>query len=153
MRFYELEALCQTGHYNYVLKEIKDYWGGMLRQGATTFWEKYNPTDQGVEHYAMYGRPYGKSLCHSWGASPIYLLGKYFLGVSPAINGYQTYTVRPVLAGLKWMKGDIPTPFGKIHVEMDTHHVSVYSDGGTGTLYVGDLVVEIPPKKTITLEL
>ena len=153
MRFYELEALCQTGHYNYVLKEIKDYWGGMLRQGATTFWEKYNPSDQGAEHYAMYGRPYGKSLCHSWGASPIYLLGKYFLGVSPAINGYQTYTVRPRLAGLKWMKGDVPTPFGKIHVEMDTHHVSVYSDGGTGTLYVGDLVVEIPPKKTITLEL
>jgi hypothetical protein len=60
---------------NYVLKEMKDYWGGMLKLGATSFWEEYNPQKKGAEHYAMYGREFGKSLCHAWGASPIYLLG------------------------------------------------------------------------------
>lgn len=30
MRFYELEALCALGEQTYVLKEMKDYWGGML---------------------------------------------------------------------------------------------------------------------------
>ena len=25
----------------------------------------------------------GKSLCHAWGASPIYLLGKYYLVIRP----------------------------------------------------------------------
>lgn len=29
----------------------------------------------------MYGRPYEKSLCHAWSASPIYLLGAYRLRV------------------------------------------------------------------------
>ena len=43
MRFYELEALCALGEQELVMQEIKDYWGGMLREGATSFWEKYNP--------------------------------------------------------------------------------------------------------------
>lgn len=41
MRFYELEALCAMGEQTYVLKEMKDYWGGMLNLGATSFfWER-----------------------------------------------------------------------------------------------------------------
>ena len=136
MRFYELEALCQMGHHADVLREIKAYWGGMLREGATTFWEKYNPEEKGADHLAMYGRPYGKSLCHSWGASPVYLLGKYFLGVRPTKPGYEEYEVEPLLGGMEWMEGDVPTPFGKIHVEVRGKDVSVTSDGGQGTLIV-----------------
>ena len=113
MRFYELEALCAMGEQNYVLKEMKDYWGGMLKFGATSFWEEYNPTKKGAEHYAMYGRDFGKSLCHAWGASPIYLLGKYYLGVKPTSPGYATYMVEPNLGGLQWMQGKVPTPSGK----------------------------------------
>lgn len=41
----------------------------------------------------MYGRKFGKSLCHAWGASPIYLLGKYYLGIKPTSAGYATYLV------------------------------------------------------------
>ena len=85
MRFYELAALCQLGLHDDVLTEIKAYWGGMLREGATTFWEKYNPEMKGDEHLTMYGRPYGKSLCHAWGASPVYLLGRYL--IYPASTG------------------------------------------------------------------
>ena len=81
MRFYELEALCALGEQETVMQEMKAYWGGMLKEGATSFWEKYNPEESGTQHLSMYGRPYGKSLCHAWGASPIYLLGKYYLGV------------------------------------------------------------------------
>ena len=136
MRFYELEALCQMGLQDRVLTEMKAYWGGMLREGATTFWEKYNPEEQGTQHLAMYGRPYGKSLCHAWGASPIYLIGRYFLGVRPVKPGYEEYEVEPVLGGLEWMEGDVPTPFGKIHVEVRGKEVKVTSDGGHGTLIV-----------------
>ena len=151
MRFYELEALCQMGMYDHVLCEMKAYWGGMLRLGATTFWEKYNPEEQGTEHLAMYGRPYGKSLCHAWGASPIYIIGKYFLGVRPVKPGYEEYEVRPVLGGLEWMEGDVPTPFGKIHVRMDKTSVTVHSDGGQGRLIVGGKSIDIPANKTVTL--
>jgi len=153
MRFYELETLCIDGLQEQVLQEMKAYWGGMLREGATSFWEKYNPEEKGTQHLAMYGRPYGKSLCHAWGASPIYLIGKYFLGVRPTKPGYEEYEVHPTLGGLKWMEGDVPTPFGKIHVKMNTHEISVQSDGGHGTLIIGDQQISIPANKEIKISL
>ena len=153
MRFYELETLCLTGHQSQVLREIRDYWGGMLREGATTFWEKYNPEETGTEHLAMYGRPYGKSLCHAWGASPLYLLGKYFLGVRPTKPGYEEYVVEPHLGDLKWMQGDVPTPFGLIHVEMDRHQIKIRATGGRGTLIVGNRQVGVEAGRETILQI
>jgi hypothetical protein len=134
MRFYELEALCAMGEQKYVLKEIKNYWGGMLNAGATTFWEKFDPAESGTQHLAMYDRPFGRSLCHAWGASPIYLLGKYYLGVKPTSPGYQTYSIEPVLGGLQWIDGIVPTPDGDISVYCSTRQIKVKSSSGTGTL-------------------
>jgi hypothetical protein len=134
MRFYELEALCAMGEQSYVLKEMKDYWGGMLNLGATSFWEEYNPSKTGADHYSMYGRPFGKSLCHAWGASPIYLLGKYYLGVKPTAPGYQQYVIEPKLGGLQWMEGSVPTANGDIKVSCSTKQMKVSGDSGTGLL-------------------
>ena len=149
MRFYELAALCEMGLQCEVLPEIKAYWGGMLREGATSFWEKYNPEETGTQHLAMYGRPYGKSLCHAWGASPVYLMGKFYLGVKPTKPGYAEYEVKPSLGGLEWMEGEVPTPFGKISVKMDDQRVTVRSDGGKGTLLIDGKRIEIPVGKEI----
>ena len=135
MRFYELESLCAMGEQGYVLKQMKDYWGGMLKLGATSFWEEYNPAKSGADVYAMYGRPFGKSLCHAWGASPIYLLGKYYLGVKPTGPGYQTYNIEPALGGLSWMQGSVPTPNGSIAVYCSTKQIKVTGACGTGTLH------------------
>lgn len=135
MRFYELEALCALGEHGHVLKEIRDYWGGMLDLGATSFWEKYNPNEKGTEHLAMYGRPYGKSLCHAWGASPIYLLGKYYIGVKPEKEGYKEFSIHPVLGDLGWMEGAVPTPNGDIKVYMDKNRIKVSATEGEGYLY------------------
>ena len=134
MRFYELEALCAMDEQKFVLNEIRDYWGGMLNLGATSFWEKYDPKQTGKEHLEMYGRPYGKSLCHAWGASPIYLLGKYYLGVKPLTGGYQTYTIEPNLGGLTWMEGKVPTPEGDILVYCSMREIKVKSAIGEGKL-------------------
>jgi len=134
MRFYELEALCAMGEQPYVLKEMKDYWGGMLSLGATSFWEEYNPSKSGAEHLAMYGRKFGKSLCHAWGASPIYLLGKYYLGVKPTAPGYSTYVVEPNLGGLQWMQGKVPTPTGDIELSVSGTEIKIKGAAGTGTL-------------------
>ena len=153
MRFYELEALCIDGLHTQVLQEMRDYWGGMLREGATSFWEKYVPTETGTQHLAMYGRPYGKSLCHAWGASPVYLLGKYYLGVKPTKPGYEEYEVRPALGDLEWMKGDVPTPHGMIHVEMDRKQIKIRATEGRGTLYYKDQQVDIKPNQEVVLTL
>ena len=143
MRFYELETLCMDGLHTQVLQEMRDYWGGMLREGATSFWEKYVPSESGTQHLAMYGRPYGKSLCHAWGASPVYLLGKYYLGVRPTKPGYKEFEIRPSLGDLEWMKGDVPTPHGMIHIEMDRHQVKVLATEGCGTLIIADQQIPV----------
>lgn len=135
MRFYELEAMCSLGETSYVLNEMRSYWGGMLKKGATSFWEKYNPEEKGTEYLAMYGRPYGKSLCHAWGASPIYLLGKYYLGVKPIDPGYSKFEIRPALGDLKWMEGCVPTPKGTIKVYMNPKTIKVTAGEGEGYLY------------------
>ena len=145
MRFYELEALCQMGMQCEVLAAIRDYWGGMLREGATTFWEKYNPEESGVQHLAMYGRPYGKSLCHAWGASPVYLLGRYFLGVRPIKQGYEEFEIRPVLGDLQWMEGSVPLPQGMITLKMSACELTVKATSGCGWLY---FATEKQPKTT-----
>ena len=125
MRFYELASLCANGRQDQVRREMKAYWGGMLKLGATSFWELYNPAEKGAAHYAMYGRPFGRSLCHAWGASPLYLIGRYFLGVEPTSPGFRTYRVRPCLGGLKWMRGRVPTPYGPIEVSVKDGSVNV----------------------------
>ena len=153
MRFYELETLCIDGLQEQVLKEMKDYWGGMLREGATSFWEKYVPAETGTQHLAMYGRPYGKSLCHAWGASPVYLLGKYYLGVRPTKPGYEEFEVRPSLGGLDWMEGDVPTPQGMIHVRMDRQQVTIRATHNNGWLLLPNRKVRIEANQEISIAL
>ena len=95
----------------------------------------------------MYGRPFGRSLCHAWGASPIYLLGRYYLGVEPTKPGFAAYRVKPSLGGLKWMEGDVPTPSGPIHVRMDAASVEVTGNGGEGELVLPNgRTTRIPPR-------
>ena len=136
MRFYELEALCAMGEQSYVLNQMKDYWGGMLKLGATAFWEEYDPGKKGAEHYAMYGRPFGKSLCHAWGASPLYLLGKYYLGVKPVAPGYSKYVIEPNTGGLQWIQGKTPTPAGNIEVYCSGSQIKIKSPAGEGLLKI-----------------
>ena len=101
----------------------------------------------------MYGRPYGKSLCHAWGASPLYLLGKHFLGVRPTKPGYEEYVVEPHLGDLEWMQGDVPIPFGLIHVEMDRRQIKIRATGGRGTLIFGDCQVNIEAGRDILMQI
>ena len=151
MRFYELETLCMAGLQTQVLQEIRDYWGGMLREGATSFWEKYVPTERGTQHLAMYGRPYGKSLCHAWGASPVYLLGKYYLGVRPTKPGYEEFEIRPALGDLEWIEGNVHTPHGLIYVYMDKTCVKVRATAGHGTLLVGGKAFAVQPQQDVVV--
>ncbi|MBQ3341262.1 MAG: alpha-rhamnosidase [Kiritimatiellae bacterium] len=147
MRFYELDVLCGLGLHKNVLHTVRSYWGGMLAEGATSFWELYNPKEKGAEKYAMYRRPYGKSLCHAWGAGPIYLMGKHILGVTPTKPGFAEYEVRPNLSGLAWIDGVVPTPHGEIHVTCSNDVLSVTGDGyGVGTLVLPDGVRRTLPQ-------
>ena len=149
--FYELDAMCRIGDFKYMTDMLNSYWGGMLRLGATTIWEEFDPTKQGIEHYEMYGGKYEKSLCHAWGASPIYLLGKYALGVYPTKAGYEEYEVKPNLMCFEHFCGTVPTPQGTVTVKVDDSIVTVISQLDGGTLVLGDKTYKIEKNKTLTV--
>ena len=151
--FFELDAMCQIGEYQYMTDMLHSYWGGMLAHGATTFWEEYFPEKSRIENYAMYGQPYDKSLCHAWGASPIYLLGKYALGVRPTSPAYATYEVRPNLMCFGELEGKVPTPCGTVSVKMTKTDVTVLADVDGGTLVLGDKTYPIEKNQTLTVHI
>ncbi len=136
--FYELDAMCKIGDFGYMKGMLDSYWGEMIRLGATTIWEEFDPTKKGIEHYEMYGGKYEKSLCHAWGASPIYLLGKYALGVQPTEAGYKKYEVCPHDIGIGKINGTVPTPNGSVQVTFDGKICEVVSEIDGGTLILGD---------------
>ena len=116
-KFYEYQVLSLAGRTDLLMKDIDSYYGGMLSLGATSLYEQYDPTDQGDEHLAMYGRPFEKSLCHAWSASPIYILGVAHLGVKNTGIGYESFVVDPDLGDLEWMESSVPVPGGMVFVK------------------------------------
>lgn len=51
-----------------------DYWGGMVRKGADTYWEAYDPKDDCISPYRFH--PLNSS-CHAWGCTPVYFIHQY----------------------------------------------------------------------------
>ena len=117
-KFFELDALGKLGDLDRIWKTLHEYWGGMIERGAVTFWELFDPAQDGSAQYSMYGDPFGKSLCHAWGASPIYLLGKYFLGVRPTSPGYRTYEVKPAVRYFDRLDCTVPVGEKSVHIEL-----------------------------------
>lgn len=137
-KFYELEALCLLGEREDVKQIIKTYWGGMLNQGAVTFWEEYDPVKKAEDQYEMYGDPYGKSLCHGWAASPIYLIGRYFMGLKATDVAYRTFVVEPDITLFSQFDCHFPIKSGTVAMKWNGKELSVQTDRNGGILKLGD---------------
>ena len=70
-----VQALLDVGEKEAALQVLRDYWGGMLREGADTFWELYDPADPDA---SPYGGTIVNSYCHAWSCAPAYFLRKYY---------------------------------------------------------------------------
>lgn len=68
---YFAEALAISGAEKECLDLMRDYWGGMVKAGADTFWECYDPKDSRA---SPYGDCHNNSYCHAWSCTPSYLL-------------------------------------------------------------------------------
>jgi hypothetical protein len=78
MKSFEILALIRAGFKREAAEEIRRYWGGMVKEGATTFFEAYGEGKIGTGLYDFYDRPFGLSLCHAWGSAPAFLLPMIF---------------------------------------------------------------------------
>ena len=68
------EAMFHVGEKERALDMIRNYWGGMLRQGADTFWEAFDPENPSA---SPYGNAQVNSYCHAWSCTPAWLLREY----------------------------------------------------------------------------
>ncbi|HTQ53517.1 MAG TPA: hypothetical protein VMI94_03590 [Bryobacteraceae bacterium] len=68
---YVAEAMLECGLRQDALDLIEGYWGGMVKAGADTFWEVYDPLNPAL---SPYGSTLVNSYCHAWSCTPAYLL-------------------------------------------------------------------------------
>jgi len=97
------EALVCLGRGAEALQDIRQTWGYMLDQGATTWWERL-PLQTGV------GR------CHAWSVHPTTFLSRHVLGLGPLEPGWKRFRVAPQALGLEHAEGKVPTPHGDIEI-------------------------------------
>lgn len=150
-KFYENQVHCEAGAPGLLEASLREYYGSLLATGATTLYEEYDPKLTGVEHYAMYGHPYEKSLCHARSASPIYLLGRYRLGVKNTGIAYSSFEVSPCLGGFSSFSGTVPLPDGEVTVKVDGSSVSVLATVPGGTLVLGGTSVPLEAGREVCL--
>jgi len=134
--FYVLQALAKAGDFDVALDFIRQFWGGMLDAGATTFWEDFSldwTRDAGrIDELVPPGRQdlhgdrgaylvegFRHSLCHGWASGPTAWLSQHVLGIQPLEPGCRTVRIQPHLGSLLWAEGSYPTPRGDIRVRHD----------------------------------
>jgi hypothetical protein len=121
--YYVLEALARLGHSEQALAWMRQYWGGMLNEGATSLWEAYDPRWPKQNPHASLQADnkigYYVSLAHGWSAGPTIWLQDHILGVHELTPGGHSFSIRPDLVGLAWAKGTVPAATGLLHVEIE----------------------------------
>jgi len=132
--YYMLKARAKAGDYQGALDNMRQYWGGMLDLGATTFWEDFDidwmkngsrideiVPEGKVDVHSTYGgycyKGFRHSFCHGWASGPTSWLTQYVLGVSVLEPGCKVIKIEPHLGDLEWVKGTFPTPFGVVKIE------------------------------------
>ncbi len=71
---YVIEALIKCGLGETARDMMIYYWGGMVKKGADTFWEVYDPND---DCRSPYNSHLINSYCHAWSCTPVYFINKY----------------------------------------------------------------------------
>jgi hypothetical protein len=127
--YYVLAAMATLDHRPEALEWMRQYWGGMIAEGATSFWEAYDPRWPKKDFHAYLEadgkQGYYVSLAHGWASGPTAWLMEQVLGIQPTAAGFHEVAIRPDLAGLKWARGAEPTPRGLIRVDVQPERVQV----------------------------
>lgn len=137
MAGFENIAISKLGDLDKTLSRVREYWGGMLEGGATTFWEAYDPEEKGDDAYKFYERPFGKSLCHAWSAGPAAFLPMGIFGIEPQEDGWSCFKLNPQLGSLSWAAATIPTPHGLIELFADKNKISLNLPDGVQADFAG----------------
>jgi len=139
--YYVICAMAMMGHRAEALDWIRQYWGGMIDEGATSFWEAYDPSWYKEDFHSSLQSDnrsgYFVSLAHGWSSGPTAWLMEQVLGIHSTGAGFSTVEIRPELLGLKFARGAEPTPFGLLRVDVTPEKITVdVPDGVTARVAV-----------------
>lgn len=127
--YYVISAMAKMGHRAEALAWIRQYWGGMIDEGATSFWEAYDPSWYKEDFHASLQSDnrsgYFVSLAHGWASGPTAWLMEEVLGIHPTGAGFSTVDIHPDLMGLAWARGAEPTPNGLLQVDVKPGETTV----------------------------
>jgi len=132
--YYMLQAKAKAHNYQGGIDAIRQYWGPMLKLGATTFWEDFDidwlpnasPIDELVpagmkDIHGDYGaycyKGYRHSLSHGWASGPTPWLTEHVLGVQVIGAGCRVIKIEPHLGDLSFAEGTYPTPYGIVKIK------------------------------------
>lgn len=87
-----LMVMQQFGDNAQVQNLLNSYWGEMVRRGAVSTWETFDPR--------ISLRPQG-SLTHAWAGTPTYFLPAYVAGIRPLMPGFREALIEPMIIGDK----------------------------------------------------
>lgn len=161
---YMLEALAKAGRHDNAISIIKEYWGGMIKLGATSFWEDFDidwmenagridemPITGKVDVHRTYGgycyKGLRHSLCHGWASGPTSWITRHVLGLRPGNAGQDTLILDPHLCGLSWAEGSYPTPKGEVKIKL-----SPLGDGKVMARVDAPAGIEIKPSDRTVLQ-
>jgi alpha-L-rhamnosidase len=147
MTGFALRAQARAGDTEGSIERLQDLWSSMLDAGHGTFWEEFNTP--GMSPFEMYGRPFGKSLCHAWGSAPAALLPEILLGIRPTENGWKRFTVQPALGHLDWAAAIVPTPHGEIFVSAGPDDTIIDIPAGTAYIHPDGSLTHGPARKSL----
>ena len=122
-QYFIIQSLARMGKHDDALSSIRDMWGGMVKDGATTTFEVYRPSwNEGLAPNAPVPNSQSGivSLCHPWGAGVVKWLNEEVLGIVPTQPGFKTFDILPHPGRtLTHVAGETPTPHGTIRASFD----------------------------------
>lgn len=152
MQAFLLSCLCEAGEFECVRESLRDYFGNMASTGTSTFWETYKIGEQKESATDMYGRPFGRSQCHIWGAGAILIIGKYFYGLKNDTAFGERFVLQPYLPAIENTSATLPLKHGKITVSYYGNTFSVRAEEQSGELRLNGVSHELTAGKTYTFD-
>ncbi len=152
MQAFKLSCMCEADEFEIVRKELRDYFGGMAKTGTSTFWETYVPGEEKEQATDMYGRPFGRSQCHLWGAGSILIIGKYLFGLSNDVDFGERFVLKPYLPAIANSSVVLPLKRGKVSVRCCAGILTVCADGHDGVLILNGITHTLTAGKTYSFQ-
>ena len=131
-----ISALFKVGEYKKADDLLRSFWGEMADQNVSTFWETFVSGETEETATAMYGRPFGRSLCHIWGAGPLYLIPRYYFGIDQSNDFGNTFTLCPNLELCKNLAITVPLKQGTLSVNVANKAIYVISSHMDGKMSI-----------------